>query len=213
MEASFWHEKWQINQIGFHLNKPNPLLLKHFDKLQLPKKSRIFLPLCGKTLDIAYLLEQGFQVIGSELSEIAIEALFADLNIKPKTTNIGSLKLYQAENIHIYVGDFFDLTDEIIGHIDATYDRAALIALPLETRNLYSKHLVEITKSAPQLIITLDYDQTISQGPPFSVTPTELKQHYEIKYDIDCLASNFSEDGLKGKHPVTESVWKLLPLA
>ena len=212
MEASFWHEKWQINQIGFHLNKPNPLLLTHFDKLQLSKKSRIFLPLCGKTLDIAYLLEQGFQLIGSELSEIAIEALFADLNIKPNTTNIGSLKLYQAENIHIYVGDFFDLTDEILGHIDAVYDRAALIALPLETRSLYSKHLVEITKNAPQLIITLDYDQTISKGPPFSVTPAELKQHYEVHYDIDCLVSNFSEDGLKGKHPVTESVWKLLPL-
>jgi len=209
MEASFWHEKWEINQIGFHMDKPNPLLINHIDRLQLSSHSRIFLPLCGKTLDIAYLIQQGFHVIGSELSEIAIDALFSDLQLNPKISKIGSQTLYQAENIDIYVGDFFDLTKKDLGVIDATYDRAALIALPPKTRELYSKHLIKITNNAPQLVICLEYDQSIMSGPPHSVSAEELNEHYTYQYRLECLESNFSEDGLKGKHPVTESAWLL----
>ena len=212
MEASFWHEKWKAGHIGFHIDKPNPLLVSHIDKLQLKNNSRLFLPLCGKSLDIGYLLKCGFNVIGIELSEIAIEALFEQLTLEPKILEIDDFKLYQTHNLTIYVGDFFKLTAKTLGDIDASYDRASLIALPLETRKLYSKHLTKITKNAPQLAITLDYDQDISKGPPFSVTPAELKQHYVQQYKMECLESNFSEDGLKGKYPVTESAWLLKPL-
>ncbi len=212
MEANFWHEKWKINQIGFHLDKPNPLLINNLDKLQLPKNARIFLPLCGKTLDIAYLLEQDFQVVGNELSEVAIQALFEALNISPEISQVGNLTLYQADNIQIYVGDFFELTHEMLGEIDAVYDRASLIALPSEMRKRYSEHLIKITNNTQQLVICLEYDQSIMNGPPFSVSPTELNTHYSEHYTLDCIESNFSEDGLKGKHPVTESVWLLLAL-
>ena len=209
MEASFWHNKWEINQIGFHRDSVNPLIEKHHKKFQLAKGSRIFLPLCGKTLDIAYLLKQGFQVVGIELSEIAIDALFEELGLSPEITTIDKLKRYKAENIEIFAGDFFELSTEILGTVDATYDRAALIALPAETRQRYSKHLTEITQTAQQLIICLDYDQDIMSGPPFSVTPAELEQHYAAHYKLANMESNYSEDGLKGKFPLTESVWLL----
>lgn len=209
MEASFWHEKWELNHIGFHVDKPNPLLINHIDKLKLSDNARLFLPLCGKTLDIPYLLDLGFQVVGIELSEVAIQALFEGLNLTPKISKVESFKLYKAKNIEIYIGDFFDLNRNILGNIDATYDRAALIALPLETRQRYSKHLTEITPRIPQLIISLEYDQSILKGPPFSVNTTELKQHYAKQYSMECVESNYSDDGLKGKYPATESVWIL----
>jgi len=94
MEASFWHERWKLNQIGFHIDNTNPLLTNHIGKLNLSKNSRIFLPLCGKTLDIAYLLDQGFSVVGIELSEVAVTALFNELNVKPEIATINSLKIY-----------------------------------------------------------------------------------------------------------------------
>ncbi|MGZ8252407.1 MAG: thiopurine S-methyltransferase, partial [Methylophilaceae bacterium] len=71
MEASFWHNKWQRGEIAFHQSDANPLLVAHFEALNLPKGSRVFLPLCGKTLDIAWLLAGGYRVVGAELSEIA----------------------------------------------------------------------------------------------------------------------------------------------
>jgi len=72
MDAAFWHEKWQNKQIGFHLDDVNPLLVTHFDALGLQAGQTVFLPLCGKTLDIAWLLGNGFQVRGVELHEPAI---------------------------------------------------------------------------------------------------------------------------------------------
>lgn len=224
MEDSFWHKKWEIGQIGFHERKPNPLLLKHLDKLELAinknrdkdtnkaKSARIFLPLCGKTLDIAYLLKQDYHVVGIELSEIAIEALFRELKITPIISSIGKLTLYQAKNIDIYVGDFFNLSTETLGDVDAVYDRASLIALPLEIRQKYSKHLAKITHTAPQLVIILEYDQTVMNGPPFSITSDELNEHYAIQYKLNCVEQNYTEDGLKGKYPVKESAWLLRSL-
>ncbi|MBV1885856.1 MAG: thiopurine S-methyltransferase, partial [Parvibaculaceae bacterium] len=84
MEASFWHQRWQKNEIGFHQSDTDAQLVKHFPQLQLQAGNRVFLPLCGKTLDIAWMLDQGYQVAGAELSEIAIEQLFTALAIEPK---------------------------------------------------------------------------------------------------------------------------------
>ncbi len=54
MQGNCWLQKWEKNEIGFHESEANPLLVEHFKELSLAKGSRIFLPLCGKTLDIAW---------------------------------------------------------------------------------------------------------------------------------------------------------------
>ena len=209
MEASFWHERWKLNQIGFHIDNTNPLLTNHIGKLNLSKNSRIFLPLCGKTLDIAYLLDQGFSVVGIELSEVAVTALFNELNVKPEIATINSLKIYKAENINIFVGDFFDLNAELLGDIDAIYDRASLIALPVTMRQDYTKHLTKITQNTQQLLICLEYDQAAIKGPPFSISADEVKQHYENIYSIQCAESNSINNGKLQNHNATENAWIL----
>src|SRR5215210_313085 len=110
IDAKFWHERWQKNEIPFHERKPNPLLVKYFDRLKLRNRSRVFVPLCGKTRDIGWLLAQGCPVAGAELSEIAIKQLFADLRLNPKISKWGAGKHYRAKNIDIFVGDIFSLT-------------------------------------------------------------------------------------------------------
>lgn len=216
MDLDFWHQRWQDNQIGFHLPEANPLLVKHLATLNLMQGARIFLPLCGKTLDIAWLLSQGYKVTGAELSEIAVEALFTQLQLKPAIKQIGEIKLYSVTNINtpsidIFVGDIFKLTPAILGKIDAVYDRAALVALPDEMRKAYAKHLLVLTNNAPQLLICFEYDQTIHAGPPFSICANEVLQHYQAVYDINLLASETMPDGLKGQYPATEHVWLLKP--
>lgn len=124
MEPNFWINRWETNQIGFHLSSANPLLVKHFNKLALPKGSRVFLPLCGKTLDIAWLLGQGYQVVGAELVEMAIVQLFEELRVKPEIKEVGKLKLYSAPHLSIFVGDIFDIDQKMLGEVAAVYDRA-----------------------------------------------------------------------------------------
>lgn len=211
MQPEFWLNKWQKNEIGFHLAQANPLLVKHFSALHLKQGARIFLPLCGKTLDIAWLLAQGYQVAGAELSEIAIADLFKQLHLTPNITQTGDLTRYQAENLDVFVGDIFKVTAQMLGVVDAIYDRAALVALPEEMRKAYTAHLIALSNKAPQLLICFEYDQSIHAGPPFSITPNEVKQHYHTTYDLTLLASETMPDGLKGKFPATEQVWLLNP--
>lgn len=209
MDADFWHERWKSNQIAFHLSEANPLLLTHFKALSLASGSRVFLPLCGKTLDIAWLLCEGFRVVGVELSELAVEQLFTELGVQPSITTQGAFKHYQAQGIDLFVGDIFELSKNRLGPVDAVYDRAALVALPEALRGRYTAHLTQITAHSPQLLICFEYDQTLQDGPPFSITHTEVNQHYSDAYALTLIASTDVPGGLKGTCAAMEHVWLL----
>lgn len=209
MDASFWHNRWQTNQTGWHERAVNPLLITHFPSLHVPPGGRVFVPLCGKSLDLGWLLSQGYAVAGAELSELAVTQLFAELEMEPTISEVGKHKHFRGERINIFVGDFFALSQEALGPVDAVYDRAALVALPEAIRVQYTTHLKFLTASAPQLVIGYEYDQTVVPGPPFSVTPDELHRHYSDSYTLTPLARLEVPGGLKGKCPATEHVWKL----
>jgi len=209
MEASFWHQKWERGEIAFHESEANPFLVTHFEKLNLAKDSRVFLPLCGKTRDFAWLLTFGYRVVGAELSKLAAEELFKELGLEPKISIEGKLTRYSAKDIDILVGDVFDLSTEDIGAISAIYDRAALVALPSDIRERYTYHLMNISGTAPQLLITYEYDQRLMDGPPFSVTENEVKRHYGAAYRLRPVESKNVVGGLKGQVAATEIVWLL----
>lgn len=209
MQAGFWHQKWERGEIAFHQNQVNPLLAAYSEKLNLTKGARVFLPLCGKTLDMEWLLANEYRVVGAELSDIAIAELFQSLGLQPQVVKAGALMHYSAENIDIYVGDIFDLTALTLGAIDAIYDRAAIVALPADIRKVYAAHLMSIGATAPQLVITYEYDQSLIEGPPFSVSEAELRQHYGTGYEVTALETKHVEGGMKGKAPSTETVWLL----
>ena len=209
MEASFWRQKWERGDIAFHESEANPLLIEHFEKLNLAAGSRVFLPLCGKTRDFSWLLASGYRVVGAELSELAINELFKELGLDPEIARVGNLIRYSAENVDIFVGDIFDLTRETLGPVAAVYDRAALVALPEEMRNRYTKHLLDMTDAAEQLLICIEYDQTLMDGPPFSVDSDEVNRHYQETYQVTPLASRPIPGGLKGKCAASENLWLL----
>ncbi len=209
MDPDFWHQKWERNDIGFHRAEANPLLVEYFGRLPARKGGRIFLPLCGKTLDIAWLLARGYRVAGAELSRTAVEQLFAGLGVEPGITETGEWSRYSASGINIFVGDIFRLSGAALGPVDAVYDRAALVALPAEMRARYTAHLEEITAGAPQLLICYEYDQALAEGPPFSVSDEEVDRHYRAAYALTRLASVEVPGGLKGKCAAREKVWLL----
>ncbi|BCA53780.1 Thiopurine S-methyltransferase [Nitrospira sp. KM1] len=209
MDPSFWHQRWEKNEIAFHESKANPLLVKHFKELSLLKGRRIFVPLCGKTLDIAWLVSHGYHVAGAELSQVAIEQLFIELGAQPEISTVGELEQWSANNIDIFVGNIFALSRKILGPADAIYDRAALVAFPEEMRKRYAAHLIEITGKAPQLMICYDYDQRLMDGPPFSISNDEVRRHYANHYDLTLISSTDVSGGLKGKCPAKENVWLL----
>lgn len=209
MQADFWHQRWEDNQIAFHEKRGNRMLAEHFGSLGLAPGSRVFLPLCGKTLDISWLLSKGYRVAGAELSELAIEQLFDELSISPVVSSAGPLKHYQAPDIDMFVGDIFSLSGDVLGPVDAVYDRAALVALPDSTREHYVDHLSEITATAPQLLICFEYDQSLMDGPPFSIEASQVASCYKDRYIIKLTGRAEVPGKLKGKVPAMEAAWHL----
>ncbi len=208
MDPDFWHRRWERNEIGFHEDEANAMLVAHFRLLALPGNARVFVPLCGKTRDLAWLLSQGYRVVGAELSQLAIDQLFADLGAVPDIVAVGDLLHYSAPGIDIYVGDIFDLSRDRIGPVDAIYDRAALVALPTDIRDRYAAHIVQITDKAPQFLICFDYDQTLMQGPPFSINADEVARIYSPRYDIARVDEAVVRGGVRGTL-AREVVWQL----
>ncbi len=220
MNPEFWHNRWQEKRIGFNQSEFNPLLIKYWSDLNLPTGSRIFVPLCGKSIDMVWLAAQGYDVVGVELVESAVQAFFAEQNIQPdihQHAENTEIKCYQGKlgdseakrTITLWVADIFALTATDIGGIDAIYDKAALIALPAEMRAGYSEQLREISANAPQLLITLNYDQSKKDGPPFSISYEQIQQYYDIHYQISELVSEPASIGSMPELTVTEQVWLL----
>lgn len=192
MEHEFWHACWENNRIGFHQPEVNKLLVKYWPKLVLPKNKNVFVPLCGKSLDLIWFYEQGYQVVGVELSLIALKALMDlfeskySLSFKRRIIHKseGKIELYTADKIRLFCGDVFQLNKELLGQIDGIYDRAALVALPPNMRKKYCTHIINITESAPQLLFAFNYSQNKMAGPPFSVPEHEIKTHYKNTYTV-----------------------------
>lgn len=181
MESSFWLERWAEGRTGFHNPAVNPLLQRHHAAV-LAGRGRVLVPLCGKSLDLWWLREQGHEVVGAELSERAVAAFFDEAGVSPSRGAEGPLTAWRAEGLTVYQGDFFELT----GRFDAVWDRAALVALPPPMRARYAAHLRALVRG-PGLLVTFEYDQARRDGPPFSVAEPEVLNHYPSARTLERL--------------------------
>jgi thiopurine S-methyltransferase len=179
-----WLQRWQENKIGWHKNEINARLIKFLPQLNLNVGGTIFVPLCGKSLDMLYLAEQGFKVVGVEISKKAIIDFFTENNIPYQQQNDNFI----SENISIINKSFFELTATDLSGVKAVYDRASLVALDKPTRQTYAQHLAAITQKCPILLLTLDYEQDKLAGPPFAVSPDEVGELFS-DYQITQLES------------------------
>lgn len=203
MQGAFWKTRWQRNQIGFHAEKVNVFLQRHWPTLAAPAEARVLVPLCGKSLDITWLAERGHRVIGVELTQTAVEAFFSERGLEAVVSQEGAFRVYRHGRIELYCGDFFALDAGQLEDCALFYDRAALIALPPAMRERYVRHLQHILPAGSQgLLVTLDYDQALMEGPPFSVSDAEVRSwpgnvwESELLESQDALEERFRARGL-----------------
>ncbi|HEX7481563.1 MAG TPA: thiopurine S-methyltransferase [Polyangiales bacterium] len=209
MEPTFWHERWQQAQIGFHLGHVNPTLLEHHAVLGSGPASRVFVPLCGKSLDLAWLAQQGHSVVGVELSPLAVQAFFADQGLAPQTEQHGPFVQHRAPDLEILCGDIFALTPELLGPVTAYFDRAALVAFPPAMRVRYVQQLTALLPPAARgLLVTFEYEPSDIAGPPFSVDEAQVRALYEPGFELSLLQRRdvlqeeprFKERGMRSMH-------------
>lgn len=208
MQPAFWMRRWQNNQIGFHAPIANPFLQQYWPALLVPEGAQVLVPLCGKSLDLAWLAAQGLRVMGVELVQQAVEDFFREQQLQPQIRQQGAFTVYHADVVEIWCGDIFALTAEDVRDCTALYDRAALIAFPPDMREAYAQHLARILpRSCLGLLVSLDYEQALMDGPPFSVPDEEVQRllgerwQPQLLHVEDCIqaeqSARFVERGLR----------------
>jgi thiopurine S-methyltransferase len=205
MEPTFWEDRWAAGQIGFHQGHPHPLLTEHVDRLD--GRKRVLVPLCGKATDMRYLADRGHEVVGIELVRAAIEAFFEEQQIVATAVRTGPYEGLTGGGITLYAGDFFLSSKEALGSFDALYDRAALVALEPSMRDAYVAHCFSLLDSKARiLLITVDFDQSRLEGPPFPADDAAVRALYAkhtvelLKDVIDTPGPRFEAAGINDAH-------------
>ncbi len=222
MEHDFWQQRWRNNEIGFHQQTINPWLAYYYGEKGPPLDKRtslrVFVPLCGKSRDMLWLLQNGYRVVGNELCDIAVRDFFSESKLQHKVEYASQHTHYQGGGIDILQGDFFALDAEQLGQVSDVFDRAALIALPPEMRKQYAEKMTELLSSGTRmLLVTMTYPQHEIDGPPFSVDEDEVQVLYAKQFRIDKLAARdtlaeeprFQQRGLTA---LSETAYKLTRL-
>jgi thiopurine S-methyltransferase len=188
MENAFWIERWQQKLIGFHQQEINPYLQQFWHHLSLAPGAEVLVPLCGKSRDMCWLVEQGHSVLGVELSHLASEDFFHETSQLPRLGREGAFRCYSGDAIKLLCGDFFDLERAQVEGVEAVYDRAALIALPPRMRADYARHLNELLpESVLMLLVSMEYPQEQMSGPPFAVPEAEVRNLFQSHWTVELL--------------------------
>lgn len=217
MKADFWHARWEAGEIGWHRDEVNPHLEAQWPGLGAPAGAPVFVPLCGKSVDLCWLRGAGHTVVGVEVSPLAVADFYREQGLAPQVEERDGLERWEADGVVIWCGDFFDLTPDHLREVGAVYDRASLIALPPVMRERYAAHMKDLLPAAARiLLLTLDYPQSQMDGPPFSVSEEEVVRLYGDAYAI----SNLYEEDALADHPglrergvsrLVERVYRLMP--
>ena len=175
-----WHERWQAGRTAFHNSEVHKDLMRYQARFLAGGPHRVLVPLCGKTVDMAWLAVQGHEVVGVELVPQAIDEFFAELDCAPTISEHEGYTLYRHERITIACGDMLKLGNQALGAITRIWDRAALVALPAEVRVAYTDHLRSLASPGAKLLQNVfEYDQSKMSGPPFSIVDAEVRKHFE----------------------------------
>lgn len=189
MEKKFWEEAWEQGNIGFHQKIIHSYLRRFYRRLGIAEGDSVFVPLCGKSLDMVWLQQQGAAVVGVEFSPLAVQAFFEENDLNALRDQQEPFESYSSGNLQLLCGDLFNLSQEEIGHARAVYDRASLVALPKAMRRCYAVKLATLLPSGSRvLLVSYDYDQAEMAGPPFAVSAEELAELFEVDFTIELLA-------------------------
>ncbi|WP_447968664.1 thiopurine S-methyltransferase [Nitrospira sp. M1] len=207
MNADFWNDRWQRNQIGFHNSDVHSLLTRYWPMLEFANDARVLVPLAGKSLDVCWLLEQGHAVTAVELNKLAVETFFAEQQWPATITHGAQHAIFHYKTLEFWVGDFFAIKNEDVPAFDGVYDRAALIALPPEMRRGYVDTMSALLKPGSKyLLISLEYPDDMLDGPPFAIDGDEITRLFHPAFSIHCHGKHSSE--VKGQRCL-EAVYTL----
>lgn len=211
MHHEFWATRWHQGHIGFHLDRPNPSLEKHWSTVAA-QAGAVLVPLCGKSHDLDWLAARGHDVFGVEFVEHAVAAFFGERGLEPRRRRVGSADVYEQGPMHLIRADLFDVGADHVPACELVYDRAALVAIEPVKRRKYAEKLHSLTGPGSGLLL-INFLHDMESGPPFSIPDSELRQIWDGLFELELLEERdvlrfeprFAE---RGATQMLEQVWR-----
>lgn len=198
-DPDYWVARWSEGRTGFHRASPQPWLVEHLEKLAPNGDERVLVPLCGKSVDLAFLESRGHSVVGVDVAEKAFQEFLAEQKRSASVRTEPPFTIHATGRIELWCGDFFAVDPARHGTFPAIFDRAALIAFPDARRAEYARKLVELLAPGGRLLlVAMEYDQAKWAGPPFSVTRDEIAR----RFGKACRMKPIAEKSLLEEEPV-----------
>jgi len=200
---SRWQVKWKANQTNWHVDGVHPALEKH--KPSMADGARVLFPLCGKSVDMEVLANQGYDVVGVDGCPEALAAFVSDREATIASTKkqLSTVNLQSSNrSTGFFVGDFIGLTPgDIGGSFDFAFDRGSLVAITPEDRPAYASTLSNLV-TGTLLLVCVEHGPFSGGklGPPFSITHADVEALFGENFVVELLER---EDRM----PV-EPVWK-----
>jgi len=233
-----WHGRWEELKLGWQMEEVHPIVLKYGDRRRQElvvnescdassqsagggdddAKIRWLFPLCGKTVDMAYLAkkETTDEVVGVDGIRRALEEFsksHPDLNMQWETTTPlsdeesfpVSHERLKGDSVTLLKGDFFALTTEIAGgHFDVVLDRASMVAIDPSLRAQYVATLGRLVRPGGRiLLVTVEKRtgdaQAIIKGPPYSINEVDVRRLYESQKWVESVTLLEEIDQFKAK--------------
>ncbi|MEM7153677.1 MAG: thiopurine S-methyltransferase [Myxococcota bacterium] len=173
-----WLAFWEAGDTGWHEDQVHPAIVEHAKGWK-----RVLVPLCGATVDMAWMAERDHEVVGIELSELACRRVFDDWGKTPAidthTADGTSYERYHASGLTLLRGDMLALAPSHAGTFDAVWDRGSLVALSPEQRRPYLDALSRVAAGAQLLLVTFEYQLDAMKGPPFSISPALVRDSFD----------------------------------
>ncbi|GAX26802.1 hypothetical protein FisN_9Lh071 [Fistulifera solaris] len=184
-----WQGKWTNQQIGWHESDVHEAIRQYEETLLFPDTTttkRILFPLCGKTVDMAYLATKysdQLQIVGVDGVAQALKTFVKEqehLKLEKQVDN----NRWMNSNLELLQSDFFQMTEEQYApyhhSFDVIFDRASLVAISPSLREDYVQVCRTLLKPNGKimLIVIEHIAGDIMAGPPFSVTHEDVMRLY-----------------------------------
>lgn len=183
--------------------------------------TRVFVPLCGKTLDMVYLASRAGDVYGVEGIKTALEEFAAEhpeLEVKNNgVSSNGLFERFEGKKITLLKGDYFQLTSgQTEGKFDAVFDRGSFIAIDPTLRGDYVIVMGDILAKGARILLVIyeriGTEEAVAQGPPFTISESGVRELYEGLDWVESVTLLHQEDQtamfphLKERYPGLEGL-------
>lgn len=169
--SPFWEALYAEGRDGWEMGGPHPSLV-HLVETTPPPRGRVAVPGCGRGHDARFLASRGYEVVGFDFAQAAVEAA-------------RRLARQEGVNAHFEPRDIFTLDRDFGQAFDGIWEYTCYCAIDPRRRAEYLKVMAAILKPGGWFLACFFPIRSGGGGPPFPVSRSEIRRVLAPRFRIE----------------------------